>query len=77
MGSPNVNAPEYEDALVQVIRIFAARGRALREARERTNQDETGHSAEMTGTTNDGEPVISSQSAPSLDDNHQIPCIEP
>ena len=29
----------YEDALVRVIQIFAARGRAIREARERMNMN--------------------------------------
>ncbi len=34
MTSGNLDIPTYEDALVQVIRNFAARGRAIREARE-------------------------------------------
>lgn len=34
MTSGNLEIPTYEDALVQVIRNFAARGRAIRESRE-------------------------------------------
>lgn len=37
MASGELDVMVSEDALVRVIRIFAARGRAIREAREREN----------------------------------------
>lgn len=49
MIGENSYGVDYEDALVQAIRIFAARGRAIREAREKENQGGTDRAAETTG----------------------------
>lgn len=49
MAGHDTDGVAYEDALVQVIRIFAARGRAIRQERERQARAERSHDGPVTG----------------------------